>query len=130
MNYYLETLKKYAEFSGRARRSEYCFFVMFNIIFLIEVAIFDNILGTTFKTYFGDAIINLPFGYLYVSFAIAVIIPGLALVVRRLHDVGKSGWFIFIALVPLVGGVWLLALCLTEGANGGNEYGADPKVID
>ena len=130
MNNYLGALKKYAEISGRARRSEYCFFVLFTIVFLMVAAIFDTILGTTFKTSFGDAIINLPFGYLYVLYAIAVFIPGFAVVVRRLHDVGKSGWFMFIALVPLVGTVWLLVSCLTKGANGENEYGADPKVTD
>src|ERR1035437_6636188 len=101
MNYYLEALKKYATFSGRARRSEYCYFVLLNIVFLIVAAIFDNILGTTFNTYFGDAIIKLPFGYFYVLYTIAVFIPGFAVAVRRLHDVGKSGWFMFIALVPL-----------------------------
>ena len=63
----------------------------------------------------------------YLIYALFMFIPGLAVAVRRLHDVGKSGWWYFIALVPLIGGIWLIVLFATEGTRGNNEYGADPK---
>jgi len=120
MKYYLEVLKKYAIFSGRARRSEYWYFVLFNLIFMLVAMGLDNLLGTTISV--------LPYGYFYFALAIAMLIPGLAVFVRRMHDIGKSGWWYFIAFIPFVGAIWLLVLCCTEGVNGDNEYGADPKL--
>jgi len=120
MKYYLEVLKKYAVFSGRARRSEYWYFVLFNFIFMLVAMGLDNLLGTTVSV--------LPYGYFYFALALAVLIPGLAVFVRRMHDIGKSGWWYFIAFIPLVGAIWLLVLCCTEGVSGDNEYGADPKL--
>jgi len=120
MKYYLEVLKKYAIFSGRARRSEYWYFVLFNFIFMLVAMGLDNLLGTTVSV--------LPYGYFYFALALAVLIPGLAVFVRRMHDIGKSGWWYFIAFIPLVGAIWLLVLCCTEGVSGDNEYGADPKL--
>jgi uncharacterized membrane protein YhaH (DUF805 family) len=120
MKYYLEVLKKYATFSGRARRSEYWYFVLFNFIFMLVAMGLDNLLGTTVSV--------LPYGYFYFALAIAMLIPGLAVFVRRMHDIGKSGWWYFIAFIPLVGAIWLLVLCCTEGVSGDNEYGADPKL--
>ena len=121
MNYYLAALKKYAEFSGRARRSEYWYFALFNMIFMIVAIGLDNLLGTT--------IYSAPYGFFYFGLALVMLIPGLAVFVRRMHDIGKSGWWYFIALIPLVGGIWLLVLCLTEGTKGDNEYGPDPKNV-
>lgn len=120
MKYYLEVLKKYATFSGRARRSEYWYFVLFNFIFMLVAMGLDNLLGTTVSV--------LPYGYFYFALALAVLIPGLAVFVRRMHDIGKSGWWYFIAFIPLVGAIWLLVLCCTEGVSGDNEYGVDPKL--
>jgi uncharacterized membrane protein YhaH (DUF805 family) len=122
MNWYLQVLKKYAEFNGRARRKEYWMFVLFNILFLIAVSIIDNVVGTTID--------ELPYGLFYCLYALAVLIPGLAVGVRRLHDVGKSGWMMLIALIPIVGGIWLLVLFCLEGVTGQNEYGSNPKEID
>ena len=93
MNWYIEVIKKYAVFSGRARRKEYWMFALFNFIFLIVAMILDNILGTTAG--------ELPYGVFYFLYALVVLIPGLAVAVRRLHDVGKSGWMILIALIPM-----------------------------
>ena len=121
MNYYLAVLKKYADFSGRARRSEYWYFVLFNMIFAIVAMVLDNILSTTVSP--------LPYGVFYFIYLFAVLLPSLAVAVRRLHDVGKSGWFMFIALIPFVGAIWLLILYFTEGDAGVNEYGANPKEI-
>ncbi|MES2812204.1 MAG: DUF805 domain-containing protein [Bacteroidota bacterium] len=115
-------LENYANFKGRARRSEYWYFALMNLIILIIAAVIDNVAGLTFGA--------LPYGYLYFLYAIAVLIPGLAVAVRRLHDVGKSGWFYLIALVPLVGAIWLLILFCTEGTKGQNQYGEDPKATE
>jgi len=121
MKWYLKVLKQYADFKGRARRTEYWMFVLFNFIFAVVAAILDNILGLTFHE-------NIPYGFIYILYALAVFIPGLAVIVRRLHDVGKSGWFYFIALIPLIGAIWLLVLLCTEGDAGDNKYGTNPKA--
>ncbi len=71
--------------------------------------------------------VNESFTFLYIGYAILSLLPGLAVLVRRLHDVGKSGWFYFIALIPLVGAIWLLVLECRDGEYGMNKYGANPK---
>jgi len=111
--------ENYANFSGRARRSEYWFFVLFNMIFAICAMLLDNLLGLNFDP--------IPYGWFYVLYALAVFIPGLAVAVRRLHDVNKSGWFFFIILIPIIGSIWLLVLFFSEGTKGKNNYGDDPK---
>ena len=121
MNWYLAVLKKYAEFNGRARRKEYWMFTLFNFIFLIVALILDNLLGT--------AITGVGYGFFYILYALAVLIPGLAVCVRRLHDVGKSGWMFFIILIPIAGGIWMLILMVTDSIAGENEYGPNPKEV-
>jgi uncharacterized membrane protein YhaH (DUF805 family) len=128
MNWYVAVMKKYADFSGRARRKEYWMFVLFNLIFLVVAAILDNLFGTAFKIESGYGSQALPYGWLYLIYALAVIIPGLAVCVRRLHDVGKSGWMLLIAFIPLIGAIWLLVLYCTAGNQGDNQYGPDPKA--
>jgi uncharacterized membrane protein YhaH (DUF805 family) len=118
MNWYLKVLKQYADFEGRARRKEYWMFILFNIIFAIVAIMLDGALGTNMAP--------LPYGYIYFAYAAATLIPGLAVGVRRLHDIGKSGWFILLAFVPLAN-IWLLVLLATDGVRGDNEYGPDPK---
>src|SRR5436190_18099988 len=123
MRWYIKVLQNYAVFSGRARRSEYWYFVLFNMIFAIVAAIIDNILGLTF---------NMPgfnYGYIYMLYSLFVLIPGLAVLVRRLHDVGKSGWWIFIALIPIIGWIWILVLLFTDSNPGENQYGPNPKMV-
>ncbi|MFM7195361.1 MAG: DUF805 domain-containing protein [Bacteroidota bacterium] len=119
MNWYLKVLNNYAVFTGRARRSEFWMFLLFNLIFAVVATILDNILGTTIDP--------LPYGLIYLLYVLAVFIPGLAVTVRRLHDVGKSGWMYFIVLIPLVGAIWLLVLLATDSNPGENKYGANPK---
>jgi len=119
MNWYLQALKNYAVFSGRARRKEYWFFALFNFIFLAAAVLFDNIFNTAFE--------DLGYGLFYFLYAAAVLIPGLAVSVRRLHDVDKSGWMLFIALIPIIGGIWLLVLMVTDSTPGSNSYGPNPK---
>ena len=119
MNWYLKVLKQYADFSGRARRKEYWMFVLFNMIFAIVAMILDNVLGIAME--------GIGYGPLYGLYVLAMLIPGLAVAVRRLHDVGKSGWMILIALIPLIGAIWLLVLMVADSNPGENQYGQNPK---
>ncbi len=124
MNWYLKVVRdNYANFQGRARREEYWMFVLFNIIFIIGIALFSFLLVSLTDV--------AAFMALYVIYIIAVFIPSLAVAVRRLHDIGKSGWFYLVSFIPLIGSIWLLILFVTEGDRGPNQYGPDPKsVID
>ena len=119
MNRYLKVLKQYADFSGRARRSEYWYFALFNVIFAICAMILDNVLGLAFA--------GIGYGPLYLIYALATFIPGVAVAVRRLHDVSKSGWMYFIILIPIIGAIWLLVLLFTESQQGENKWGPNPK---
>jgi uncharacterized membrane protein YhaH (DUF805 family) len=114
MKYYLKVLKEYAVFKGRARRTEFWMFVLFNIIFSIVATILDKFIGIK--------IISSLYG-------LAVLIPSLAVGVRRLHDIAKSGWWWLIGLIPLVGQIWLIVLFASNGNSGENKYGPDPKVV-
>lgn len=126
MKYYLNAIRNYANFKGRARRSEYWYFALFNVLFAIAAILIDNALNTTF--YMGE---NYPFRYglVYLLYALFALLPGLAVLVRRLHDTGKSGWFFFICLIPLVGPIWLLVLLFTNSMYGDNRYGPNPKGL-
>jgi uncharacterized membrane protein YhaH (DUF805 family) len=127
MKWYLKVLKNYITFSGRARRSELWYFLLFNMIFSILTIAIDNVLDTTIKMGYG---VSLPYGYLYIMYVLAVFIPSLAVSVRRLHDVGKSGWMYFIILIPIIGAIWLLVLFLTDSQTGKNKWGENLKEID
>jgi uncharacterized membrane protein YhaH (DUF805 family) len=119
MNWYLAVMKKYVDFSGRARRKEYWMFVLFNMIFAFVAVLLDNLLGTANE--------RTGYGIIYGLYALAVVLPSLAVLTRRLHDLGKSGWWFFIALIPLIGGIWLLVLLATDGQPDTNQYGPNPK---
>jgi uncharacterized membrane protein YhaH (DUF805 family) len=121
MSWYMKVIKKYAVFNGRARRKEYWMFVLFNLIFLILAVALDNLLGTAFQ--------DTGYGIIYLIYTLGVFIPSLAVLVRRLHDLGKSGWWLFIILIPLVGGIWFLVLMATDGQRLDNAYGPDPKTV-
>ena len=123
MNYYLKVLQNYATFTGRARRSEYWYFALFNLIFGIVAVILDNVLGIPMEG-MGN------YGPLYSLYSIVVLIPGLAVLVRRLHYVGKSGWMFFIALIPIIGAIWLLVLLVTDSEAGSNKWGENPKEVE
>ncbi len=121
MNWYLKVLKQYADFRGRARRKEYWMFVLFHMIFVCVAVILDNL--------FGLAIEGQAYGVFYFLYTLPLFVPSLAVAVRRLHDVGKSGWMLLIAFIPLVGTIWLLVLMLTDSKPGENEYGSNPKEV-
>ncbi|MGW7331757.1 DUF805 domain-containing protein [Streptomyces sp. NPDC054840] len=115
MNHYTDVLKKYAVFSGRARRQEYWMFTLFQVAIIIVLMILDNLLGT--------------YPLLVGLYILGTLVPNLAVTVRRLHDLGKSGAWYFIAFVPFIGGIWLLVLTATAGQPQPNQYGPDPKVL-
>ncbi|HOI27311.1 MAG TPA: DUF805 domain-containing protein [Paludibacteraceae bacterium] len=115
MEWFLKCLKNYATFNGRARRKEYWMFTLFNLIITLVLMGID---------------IALQLGYLQIIYAVAVLLPSLAVSVRRLHDTNRSGWWLFIALIPFIGSIWLLVLMVIEGEHQENQYGPDPKAIE
>lgn len=119
MNWYVKVLKQYADFGGRARRREYWFFILFNAIFGAVAIILDRIFGTVFE---GQT-----FGIVATVYALALVVPSLAVEVRRLHDAGKSGWMIFLPLIPIIGAIWLFVLLVTNSKPGTNQWGPNPK---
>ena len=125
--YYLDILtNKYADFNGRARRKEYWMWTLYYTIVLLFAMVLDNVLGLNFELFGQD----LGYGWLYVTVGITHLIPGLGIVIRRLHDVGKSGWFYLIILIPIIGFIWILVLFCTDGVKEDNKWGANPKLIN
>jgi uncharacterized membrane protein YhaH (DUF805 family) len=120
MNWVLECLKKYAVFSGRAQRAEYWYFSLFYTLILIGLAIVDIATGL-----FS---LELGIGVLSGIFALIMTMPILAVSVRRLHDTGRSGWWLLIALIPLAG-IVLLIFTVQDGTPGENKYGPNPKTV-
>ena len=112
MNWYIGCWKKYVEFSGRARRKEYWMFVLFNFLASIAAGIIDGILGTA---------------VIYGAYSLAALLPGLAVCARRLHDTDRSGWWMLISLVPIVGIIVLLVFLCIDSKPGSNRFGANPK---
>jgi uncharacterized membrane protein YhaH (DUF805 family) len=112
MDYYTNVLKKYAEFDGRAARKEYWMFVLVNSIISIIISILGNIID--FKS-------------LSSIYALAVLLPSLAVLVRRLHDTNRSGWWVLIALVPFIGAIVLIIFAVLDSQPGDNQYGPNPK---
>ena len=112
MGWYLMVLKKYTEFTGRSRRKEYWMFVLFNFIIMIGLAIIEGILGIL--------------GILSMLYGLAVLLPGIAVSIRRLHDTDRSGWWLLIGLIPVVGLV-LLYFMVLDSTPGDNQYGVNPK---
>jgi uncharacterized membrane protein YhaH (DUF805 family) len=119
MNWYLEVLKKYAVFSGRSRRKEYWYFALINLLITVVLAFVDGFTGN----YSEEAGIGLLGGI----YAFAVLIPSIAVSVRRLHDTDRSGWWFLIAFIPLVGTIVFLVFAAQNGKPGHNQYGANPK---
>lgn len=122
MEWYLKVLKQYADFNGRARRTEYWMFILFNIIMSVVLMVLDYAMGTLY--FLGGS------GLLGTLYSLFVLIPSLAVLIRRLHDLDKSGWMILIIFIPIIGAIWLLVLCATEGTIGPNKYGPDPKDLN
>jgi uncharacterized membrane protein YhaH (DUF805 family) len=114
MEWYLAALKKYADFSGRARRREYWMFVLVNLVISCVLA--------------GLGYVSNAFNVLSYIYALAVLVPSFAVGWRRLHDTGRSGWWMLIGLIPLVGAIILIVFFLQDSAPGDNQYGPNPKL--
>jgi len=122
MKWFLEALtKKYATFEGRARRTEYWYFMLFYFLAFVAFAIVDGVTGTLDE----EAGIGLLSGL----FVLATLIPTIAVLVRRLHDTDRSGWWALLNLVPLVGGLVLLVFTVLDSQPGANRFGPNPKGI-
>jgi len=114
MNWYIEVLKKYAVFSGRARRKEFWMFNLFSFLICIGLIIIESIIGTP--------------GLLTMVYSLAILLPAIGVSIRRLHDIGKSGWWLLITFVPLIGAIVYLVFMLLDSKPDENEYGPNPKL--
>ena len=119
MSWFVEALKKYAVFSGRSRRMEYWYFVLFVIIISTVLNIIDGLIGAYDRT--------AGVGLLSSIFSLAILIPSIAVTVRRLHDTDRSGWWVLISLVPLIGWIVLLVFTVQDSTPDSNKYGPNPK---
>lgn len=121
MNWYFNVLKKYAVFTGRATRREFWMFHLFQLIIAVVLGIVDGILGT------GGS--GSPVGVLVALYWFATLLPSLAVLVRRLHDTNRSGWWVLFGLIPLVGFIVLLASAIEDSDPSDNRYGPNPKLM-
>jgi uncharacterized membrane protein YhaH (DUF805 family) len=119
MSWYLEVLRKYAVFTGRARRKEYWYYFLINFLIITALLIVDNMLGTLDP--------EAGMGLLSGIYALAVLIPGIAVAVRRLHDTDRTGWWVLIALIPIVGPIILIFFLIQDSTDGDNRFGSNPK---
>lgn len=126
--YYIGAVKRYFEFNGRTSRKAYWMFVLFNVIFSWLAIALDNMFGT------GDVtevtIWGIQYGAFHNFYNLVLMIPGLAIAVRRLHDIGKEWSMMFILLIPVVGWIWMLTLLIKEGDPGENQFGPVPNDED
>jgi uncharacterized membrane protein YhaH (DUF805 family) len=134
MKWFFIVLRKYAVFTGRARRKEFWMFTLFFVLFSLGFALVDKVLGTTFgleKGIWSDELISLftGWGWFESVFSLALFVPSLAVTFRRLHDIGKSGWWILLFFIPIIGWIILLVWHCTDSDEGENKYGPNPKEI-
>jgi uncharacterized membrane protein YhaH (DUF805 family) len=121
MHWFLDPLKKYAQFSGRARRKEFWMFWLFSWVISLVIGIVDRILGTTNST--GN-------GLLGTIFSLAILIPSLAVAARRLHDTNRSALWLLLIFAIVIGWIVLIVFYAQEGNAGDNQYGPDPKAAE
>jgi uncharacterized membrane protein YhaH (DUF805 family) len=119
MNWYVAALKKYAEFTGRARRKEYWLFALFNFLICVVLVVIDSM---------GGMINPMGLGVLSGLYSLAVFVPSLAVSVRRLHDTDRSGWWLLILFVPVIGLIVFLVFMLLDSQPGENRHGPSPKA--
>jgi uncharacterized membrane protein YhaH (DUF805 family) len=118
MKWYFKVIYHYFDFSGRSRRKEFWIFTLFNAILTLLLSLLD----TVFETYI--------FTTIFFMYYLVMFIPSLSLLLRRVHDSGKSGWFIFVVLIPIIGWIWLLFLLCSEGEHQSNLWGENPKGVE
>ncbi|MCC4631883.1 DUF805 domain-containing protein [Xanthomonas dyei] len=127
MEWMLLPLKRYADFEGRSRRKEYWMFMLLQVIVLVVLGIMFGIAAAVMGGENGPGPLAWVVGAIMAIFVLALIVPSIAVTVRRLHDQGKSGWFYLISFVPYVGGFIVLVFMCLEGTPGPNQYGESPK---
>ena len=113
--------ENYCNFEGRAPRSEYWWFTLFLALLEIVTSVLDGFLGTYTVTSSGKMI-----GFINLIFLLAILLPSIAVAVRRLHDTDRSGWFYLLNLIPLIGSIILIVFFVQQGTNGRNRFGDDP----
>jgi uncharacterized membrane protein YhaH (DUF805 family) len=113
MHWYLDVLKQYAVFDGRARRQEYWMFILIHVIIVIVLSTIEGVIGLG--------------GMLSTIYTLAVLVPNIAVAVRRLHDTSRSGWWVLIGFIPLIGLIVLIIFFVQDSTPGSNEYGPNPK---
>ncbi len=133
---FIEAIKhvfaNYANFNGRARRSEYWWFILFLVLLSLVVNIVVSNLAYLAFNIDNISIRNFIFFIIVLVISVYVlgmIIPNITVRVRRIHDIGKSGWYVLLTFIPFIGGIFLLIFTLTDSEPGDNMYGANPKGI-
>ncbi len=114
MHWYLYVIKNYAVFRGRATRTEYWMFFLFNLLFTFVLGYLDGVMEM---------------GVLSLVYSLFILLPSIAVAVRRLHDTGRTGWWLLLTLIPLIGGLVILVFLVLDSEEGENEYGANLKQI-
>lgn len=134
MEWMLLPLRRYAQFSGRSRRKEFWMFFIFTILVYIIAMVLDSLFGfgtTTRHADMGNGGVSIGFnssgGIITLIAMLALLVPSIAVAVRRLHDTDRSGWWLLIGLVPLVGAIVLIVFYFLEGTVGSNRFGTNPK---
>ncbi len=120
MHWYIDVLKKYAVFTGRAQRQEYWMFVMVHVVISCVLALLEVMLGLSQK---------LGGGWLSTLYALAVILPNIGVGIRRLHDTDRSGWWLLLNLIPCIGFIITLVFFIQDSDPGDNQYGPNPKGL-
>lgn len=123
MSWYLSVLKQYAVFQGRSRRKEYWMFFLFNtiinfLLIVLHMALMEDV------TFYQRGFAMFP---IYSIYSLAVFLPVLGVSIRRLHDIGKGGWWVLLNFIPVIGNIWFIVLMCMDGSPGENEYGPNPK---
>lgn len=114
MNWYLSVIKNYTGFSGRARRKEYWMFVLINMIICAVLNVIQSVIG-----------MGTP--YISIIYSLGVLLPSIAVAIRRLHDTDRSGWWLLLSLIPVIGTIVIIVFLCQNGTAGNNRFGANPK---
>lgn len=119
MEWYLKVVRdNYANFQGRARRQEYWMYALINLIIVVILSIIDTLIFNSGNNFISGI------------YSLAVLIPGIAVSVRRLHDTDRSGWWLLLSLIPIVGIIVLLVFMASEGDRANNRFGTNPKALE